>query len=393
MRILTISTSERIGGGAIAASRLNDALCRNGMKARMLVRDKQTDAVTVAQTGNIWPKIAERLDVWMHNGFSRKRLWLADTACCGVDILGTREYQEADVVHLHWVNQGMLSISTLERMVEEEKPLVWTLHDEWPFLGVCHYRGACQETECRRCPLMRGGLPHRLLKRKHELLQRANITLVGCSQWITDRAREALPGVRVQHINNCIPHALYHPIPQQEARRRWNLPQQAHILLFCSQKVTDQRKGMTYLLEALGQLHVEDLHLVVVGAGASAIASLCPGISFTALGSVSPEQMPSVYAAADVFVTPSLEDNLPNTIAESMSVGTPCVGFRTGGIPEMISHGQTGYVADQRDASDLAQGIEYVLAHPMREAASRMAAHEYNEGRVAEQYIKIYESR
>ena len=84
MRILTISTSERIGGGAIAASRLNDALCRNGMKARMLVRDKQTDAVTVAQTGNLWPKIAERLDVWMHNGFSRKRLWLADTACCGV---------------------------------------------------------------------------------------------------------------------------------------------------------------------------------------------------------------------------------------------------------------------------------------------------------------------
>ena len=159
------------------------------------------------------------------------------------------------------------------------------------------------------------------------------------------------------------------------------------------QKVTDQRKGMTYLLEALGQLHVEDLHLVVVGAGASAIASLCPGISFTALGSVPPEQMPSVYAAADVFVTPSLEDNLPNTIAESMSVGTPCVGFRTGGIPEMISHGVTGYVADQRDAADLAQGIEYVLAHPMREAASRMAAHEYNEGRVAEQYIKIYESR
>ena len=150
---------------------------------------------------------------------------------------------------------------------------------------------------------------------------------------------------------------------------------------------------MTYLLEALGQLHVEDLHLVVVGAGASAIASLCPGISFTALGCVSPEQMPAVYAAADVFVTPSLEDNLPNTIAESMSVGTPCVGFRTGGIPEMISHGQTGYVADQRDAADLAQGIEYVLAHPMREAASRRAAHEYNEGRVAEQYIKIYESR
>ncbi|MGN0234319.1 MAG: glycosyltransferase [Bacteroidaceae bacterium] len=393
MRILTISTSERTGGGAIAASRLNDALCRNGMKARMLVRDKQTDAVTVAQTGNLLPKIAERLDVLMHNGFRRKSMWQVDTACCGVDILGTREYQEADVVHLHWVNQGMLSLSTLERMVQDGKPLVWTLHDEWPFLGVCHYRGACQETECRRCPLMRGSLPHRILWRKRELLQRADVTLVGCSQWITDRAMKALPGVRVQHINNCIPHALYHPIPQQEARRQWHLPMQAHIVLFCSQKVTDERKGMSYLLEAISQVESRNLHMVVVGSGAQQIASRCPGIPFTALGSVSPEQMPSVYAAADVFVTPSLEDNLPNTIAESMSVGTPCAGFRTGGIPEMISHGETGYVAEQRDAADLARGIDYVITHSMREAASRKAAHDYNEGRIAEQYIKIYESR
>ena len=83
MRILTISTSERTGGGAIAASRLNDALCRNGMKARMLVRDKQTDAVTVAQVGNKWPKIAERLDVLLHNGLDRKGMWLADTASWG----------------------------------------------------------------------------------------------------------------------------------------------------------------------------------------------------------------------------------------------------------------------------------------------------------------------
>ena len=99
-----------------------------------------------------------------------------------------------------------------------------------------------------------------------------------------------------------------------------------------------------------------------------------------------------VYAAADVFVTPSLEDNLPNTIAEAMSVGTPCVGFRTGGIPEMITHLTSGYVAEQCDAADLACGIGYVLSHPLREAAARQAAHDYNESRVAERYISIYES-
>lgn len=393
MRILTISTSERTGGGAIAASRLNDALCRNGMKARMLVRDKQSDAVTVAQVGTHWPKVLERMDVLLHNGLRRSTMWLADTACCGVDVMDTQEYQEADVVHLHWVCQGMLSLTTLERMAREGKPMVWTLHDEWPFLGVCHYRGECQERDCLHCPLMHGGLPHRILERKRALLRQARITLVGCSQWITDRAREALPGVPVTHIPNCLPHSLYHPMSQQEARQRWHLPQEARVVLFCSQRVTDSRKGMRYLAEALGQMDRRDLHLVIVGRDAQAVSSLCPGVSLTALGPVGPGDMPSVYAAADAFVTPSLEDNLPNTIAEAMSVGTPCVGFRTGGIPEMIRHQATGYVAAPRDAADLARGIGYVLTHPLRAAAARQAAHDYNEGRIAEQYIKIYESR
>ena len=163
-------------------------------------------------------------------------------------------------------------------------------------------------------------------------------------------------------------------------------------MLFCSQKVTDERKGMRYLTEALARMDSSRLHLVVVGRDARSVASLCPGIAFTALGSVSPDEMPLVYAAADVFVTPSLEDNLPNTIAEAMSVGTPCVGFRTGGIPEMITHLTSGYVAEQCNAADLASGIGYVLCHPLREAAARQAARDYNEGRVAERYISIYES-
>lgn len=393
MRILTLSTSERTGGGAIAASRLNEALCRRGIKARMLVRDKQTDAVTVAQVGNTWPKWAERLHVLLHNGLDLKRMWLADTACCGVDVMHTQEYQEADVVHLHWVCQGMLSLRTLERMAQDGKRMVWTLHDEWPFLGVCHYRGECREADCRHCPLMRGGLPHRILERKRALLGRAPITLVGCSQWMTDRAREALPGVRVEHVPNCVPQSLYHPIPQDQARSRWHLPQEARIVLFCSQRVTDGRKGMTYLAQALERLDRTHLHLVVVGRDGQAVARMCHGIPFTALGTVAPDDMPALYAAADVFVTPSLEDNLPNTIAEAMSVGTPCVGFGTGGIPEMIDHLRTGYVARQRDAADLAQGITYVLTHSMRDEASRQAAHDYSEDRIAEQYIKIYESR
>ena len=103
------------------------------------------------------------------------------------------------------------------------------------------------------------------------------------------------------------------------------------------------------------------------------------------------EQMAAMYAAADVFVTPSLQDNLPNTIVEAMSCGTPCVGFNIGGIPEMIHHQQDGYVARYCDTHDLAAGIRYVLAHPkLGEAAARYARTTYDECRVAQLYLNEY---
>lgn len=383
MRVLIVSTSEQTGGGAIAAQRLKDALNQNGVKARMLVRDKQTDAITVSKIGSKIPKLLERISLLplLHFkpliGKDMARMWQADLANYGIDITSCPEYKEADIIHLHWINQGMLSLDCIEKMVSDGKRLVWTLHDEWPYLGVCHYRAGCKETECRRCHLLPGKTAHKLFLRKREIYKKAHITFVGCSKWITQRAQEALPNEQVVHINNCIPTSIFHPMDREKVRRRLHLPTDKPIVLFCSQKLNDSRKGMNYLNEALQQL--PDVHIVRIGKGETYISN--------------PHDMAAYYAAADVFVTPSLQDNLPNTIAEAMSCGTPCVGFNIGGIPEMIDHLRNGYVANYRDAADLAQGIKYVLSHDLRDAAAHDAAMAYGETNVAQHYIKIYESR
>ena len=378
MRVLLVSTSDQAGGGAIAAYRLMEALNNNGVKARMLVRDKRSSSVTVSQAGTIVPKVLERLHIM---SYLKGRLWQADTAGFGIDITGTEEYREADIIHLHWINQGMISLSCLERMIKDGKKIVWTLHDEWPYLGICHYRGDCQDTACRKCPLLPGNIARKHLLRKQEIYKKGNITFVGCSQWITDRARQAMPEAQVVHINNCIPHNIFRHIDQQEARKKLDLPLENKIILFCSQNINDERKGYTYLQQALERLSTVNCQLstVCIGKGGRYISS--------------PEEMAMMYAAADVFVTPSLQDNLPNTIAEAMSCGTPCVGFNVGGIPEMIDHLQNGYVARYKDVSDLAEGIQYVLAHDMREAALHKAASAYGETHVAQKYINVYESR
>jgi len=391
MKVLLVSTSECSGGGAIAARRLTEALVANGVKAKLLVRDKQTDAVMVCQTGNKVPKLMERLAILPRCGFRRSLLWQSDIANTGIDITHTREFQEADVVHLHWVCQGMLSLKGIDKIMSSGKRIIWTLHDEWPYLGVCHYRGNCKEKECLHCPLLSGSLPNHIYRQKRKMYERWHPTFVGCSEWITREAQRALPGQRVEHINNCIPAALFHPTDMQQARKTLSLPQDKQVLLFCSQRVTDERKGMNYLAEALRQLPTDQLHLAIVGKGSEQLP-IPDGIQTTCFGTVNEQTMPLLYNAADVFITPSLQDNLPNTIAEAMSCGTPCAGFNIGGIPEMIDHQSNGYVARYRDAADLAEGIQYILSHNMREAAHHKAAHAYGETHVAQQYIKLYQS-
>ncbi len=401
MKVLLVSTSDMVGGGAIAAFRLMEALNNNGVKAKMLVRDKLSSSVTVAQTGTIIPKVLERLQIM---SYLKGKLWQADTADFGFDITRTEEYEEADIIHLHWINQGMVSLSCLKKMIKDGKKIVWTLHDEWPYLGICHYKGDCQETECRQCPLLPGNIAHKHYLQKQNIYKKGNITFVGCSQWITDRAKQALPDAEVVHINNCVPHNIFRHIDQMEARKKLDLPLDNKIILFCSQNLNDERKGFAFLQQALEKFTIHNSQFIIQGPQSMAMDSHSPkggeggGLMTICIGKggryiSSPEEMAMMYAAADVFVTPSLQDNLPNTIAEAMSCGTPCVGFNVGGIPEMIDHLQNGYVAQYKDVNDLAEGIQYVLAHDMREAALHKAASAYGETHVAQKYINVYESR
>ena len=148
MRVLIINTSERTGGAAVAANRLMEALNNNGVKAKMLVRDKETDSLTVAGTGGglrqRWHFLWERWCIFSRLHFSRKHLFEIDIANVGTDVTRTREFIEADVVHLSWINQGMLSLSGIKKILDSGKPVVWTMHDFWPATAICHYPHGCK---------------------------------------------------------------------------------------------------------------------------------------------------------------------------------------------------------------------------------------------------------
>lgn len=413
MRVLLINTSERIGGAAVAASRLMESLKNNGIKAKMLVRDKQTDQISVVSLDRswltVWKFVWERLVIWSANRFKKNNLFAVDIANTGTDITALPEFQQADVIHLHWINQGMLSLGDIRKILASGKPVIWTMHDMWPCTGICHHARECThyQQECHHCPFIYGGgdkkdLSTRIFRKKKELYQSAPITFVTCSHWLEERARNSalLIGQTVISIPNPINTNLFRPRNKKEARSQCRLPEQGKLILFGSMKITDKRKGIDYLVEScnlLAQRHPElkkTLGVVAFGNQSQQLQSLLPFPVYP-LNYVSNEHdLVNVYNAVDLFVTPSLEENLPNTIMEAMACGVPCVGFQVGGIPEMIDHLHNGYVAQYRSSEDFANGIYWVLTEPeypvLSEQACRKVVANYSESIIAKRYIDVY---
>jgi len=413
MRVLIINTSERIGGAAVASYRLMEALKSNGIKAKMLVRDKQTEQITVACLPRTWKNkfhfVWERGVIWMHNHFSKQNLFAVSLADSGTDITCLPEFKEADVIHLAWINQGMLSLQDIKKILSSGKPVVWTMHDMWPCTGICHHARECTnyQKECHNCPFLYNGggahdLSYKTFTKKKKIYHNANITFVACSKWLASLAKQSalLADHKVMDIPNPINIHTFCPDNERGARDRCHLPQDKKLILFGSVKITDKRKGIDYLIEACQQLvknypGIENnVEIVVFGNNSDQLKDLVP-FPVRSLDFVSSEpKLAEVYNAVDVYVTPSLEENLPNMIMESLACGTPCVGFRIGGIPEMIDHLQNGYVAEYKSSEDLAKGIYWCLneADPkiLKENCVRKVLSNYSEGTVAQQYIHIY---
>ncbi len=411
MKVLIVNTLERRGGAAVAAGRLMKALQKEGVEVSELVLQKTSDNPSVSAVGSKWCKklafVWERLFIWTTNCFHKKNLFAVSIANSGFDITRTKAFQEADIIHLHWINQGLLSLSGLRKVFRTGKAVVWTMHDMWPFTGICHHSGTCDQyfSHCHRCPqLSQDCLSSRVLARKKELYSGKNISFVACSQWLKERASHS--PLTQQHILTDIPNPIdiskFQVLDQNTARLFFNLPQDKRLILFGSVKNTDKRKGIDYFIEACRWIYnqypdiAKTIGIAVYGSHSDELQAQIP-IPVYSLGYISSEEaLVNLYNAVDVFVTPSLEENLPNTIMEAMACGTPCVGFQIGGIPEMIDHLKNGYVSQYKSAEDLAKGIHWVLDDADYESLS-IAAREkviihYSEPVVAHEYMALYRS-
>lgn len=410
MKVGLFSNSDGRGGAYAAAYRLHRGLLQIGVDSTLLVNDKTLDDPTVlSPTGKLskgWAKLIPSLDQSLLVFYSqRDRLpyslqWVPD------QLVAKLRPISPDIINLHWINGGFLQIETLAKF---QQPMVWTLHDMWPFTGGCHYSGDCDRylQSCGACPQLGShqawDLSHWIWKRKAKAWKNLNLTLVTPSRWLADCAKKSslFQDLRIEVIPNGLDIHKFKPIDRKIARELLGLPLDRQLILFGAMSASsDRRKGFHLLLPALEKLGQSQLHkqieLVVFGTSQPQDPpDLRLKIHY--LGRINDDLgLSLVYSAADVFVAPSIQDNLPNTVMEALACGTPCVAFNIGGMSDMIEHEQNGYLAVPFDINDLAHGVSEVLGNEerypkLRDRARRKVEEEFRLELQARQYLTLYE--
>jgi len=409
MKVLQVNSSDTLGGAARAAHRLHQGLRAQGVDSQMLVQFKRGRDPSVFGPqflkGEALHKVEQKLDglplrLYRHTGQALfSPAWLPTGAARSIASF------HPSIVHLHWICAGFLPISALR---EIRQPVVWTLHDSWAFTGGCHVPFDClrYRESCGACPQLssqaEGDLSRRGWNRKKSALQSVNLTVVTPSRWLGDcaKASSLLRDKRVEVIPNGLDLTRYKPVDKKVARDILNLPQDRRLIAFGAVSATsDPNKGFPYLQAAVGALAQqgwrEKAVLLVFGADKPAGAPDL-GLEVRYLGELRDDVTLALhYSAADVFVAPSMQENLSCTVMEALACGTPCVAFNVGGMPDLIEDGRTGYLAEPFLPEDFARGIVLAVEDAERsQALSRQARskveREFALERVAQRYRELY---
>lgn len=410
MKIAQVSFYDINGGAARAAYRIHHALRQQGLDSHMYVCQASTGDWTVHGRDNKWDKVLGRLLGNVCNPFDgliKKALKTSNPILHSPAILPSHwrnrlNELNADLLHMHWINGEMLSISDVGKL---HKPVVWTLHDMWAFCGAEHYTEDFRWREGYKQnnrPSYESGfdLNRWTWQRKCKNWKRP-FQIVTPSRWLADcvKSSDLMREWPVAVIPNPIDTTLWHPVNKGLARQLMQLPPDVPLLLFGAMGgASDPRKGFDLLKAALEHLRgaVPDLELIVFGQLAPA-KPIDLGFPVHYTGHLHDEiSMSLLYSAADVMVIPSRQDNLPNTGVEAHACGTPVVAFDTGGLPDIVEHQRTGYLAKSFDTLDLAQGLNWVLSDSDRHAKLGQAAREralrlWSLDTVAMQYQNIFQ--
>lgn len=384
MKIVHISADDTGGGAAIACIRHAEAMRAAGIDAQVVVTRQRSERPFVHCGVRRLGKLLHLLYQRAHDHFLRRARPVGTFSLMAFGHRFDRlpEVRNADVVFLHWVNANTLSVRGVEKILRLGKPVFWYLHDMFPITGGCHHSLGCEgyTKDCRDCPLVQGGCAKRLTARQFSRKLRRwsryeNLSFVTPSRWMAqnvERSRLA-EGHRVFTVPNLLDTSVFKPM-SVKPKELFGLDASKRTVLFCASSFTSVYKGFDALCACLKALDPEKYEGLIIG---EYDEKLFPEVSIKihSTGLLHDDlSMVLAYNASDTFVISSVAENYPNVVLEAMACGLPCVGYKVGGIPELIQDRQSGYVTTVNSPEELVNGVEYVLSDPALYAELSLAA-------------------
>lgn len=383
MKIVHLSYSDKLGGAAIAAYRLNEAMRMEGVDSSMLVLNKISTDISVCKIGNsskvMIAQIKSAIEQWYLKCHYIPFATFS-TGVFGFQLYKYAQLRNADIIYLHWINASMLSIRDIKDILSLGKPVYWFLHDMWPMTGGCHHSFDCEKyaMQCSCCPNLNSNrvcdLSSMIFRHKiKNFLSYSNLNVVCPSKWLGECAKKSLlfKDKKIFVIPNLLDTSIFKKTNSTELRGFMNLPLNKKLILFAADSgVNNPYKGWSYLVDSLSQIKMNDRNIEVVVVGSKLKLNLEGEIPFPVhyverlWDQIS---LSLLYNVVDVFVTPSLAEAFGQTALEALACGTPVVGFNIGGIPDIIIHLKNGYLADYKDSVDFAHGIEWALVNNVKE--------------------------
>ncbi|RKG46100.1 MULTISPECIES: glycosyltransferase family 4 protein [Acinetobacter] len=405
MKILHVNTYDFFGGAARAANRLHYALLKNGIDSQMLVQNKTTDDPTIISINNtkvdkIFTFLRHLSDDFYLRLYSEKKVLFSPATSSFGNVVDKINNIDADIIHLHWICGSFISVEDISKI---NKPIVWSLHDNWAFTGGCHIKWDCNKYLdcCKSCPQLNSlndkDISYNVFMRKVKIYNKlSNLTIIGLSRWMMKSAKESklLGNKDIVNLPNLIDINKYKPFDKSVARELLNLPKNATLVMFGAiNPLSDKNKGYHHILKSLKNVK-SNVELVVFGSSKNN-----NDFNFKThyLGNLYDDySLNLLYNAADVFLVPSLQENLSNVIMESMACGTPVVSFNVGGNSDLILHKDTGYLSMPYDCSDFSDGIDWVIQNNKNNAISKKCVNYiksyFCESVVVKDYIALYMS-
>jgi len=398
MKILHVSTLDNVGGAARVAYYLKEAYNKIGHKSKILVGNKTGDFKGIVQIPRYHiekvTRFASRLFSLQYlgylNSFKIKRM----------DV-----FLDSDIIHFHNLHGDYFNFLALPGLTKS-KPSVWTLHDIWAITGRCAFSYGCDRWQvgCGKCPdisyypATKRDTSKLLWLIKKWVYNRSKLVIVTPSKWLKNLVENSILADKEIHlIYNGVDHHKFHPVDKPIIRKKLGLPEDKIILMFiASGGINNPQKGGKYLLESLKNVLSKNVFFLNIGSSDKLDEIIHKEVDYLSIPYIHDEDLlPEYYASSDLLLFPSTEENCPLVILEAMACGTPVVAFNTGGIPELIEHLKTGYVAKYKDVDDFTNGInQFISDDSLRELASKQARevieNHFTHDKMTDLYLELY---